>query len=91
VAQVLGRRLLAGRWLLQELRQRYREGLRVPAGLRLLRPRAPGADRWLQNGQLPGHQWQQGGDYVIHNPLLVGVYASWYSDGVRVDGRSSNR
>lgn len=26
------------------------------------------------------------GDYVIHNPLLVGtdVYASWYSDGVRV-------
>jgi hypothetical protein len=29
---------------------------------------------------------QQAGDYVIHNPLLVGtdVYASWYSDGVRV-------
>jgi hypothetical protein len=26
------------------------------------------------------------GDYVIHNPLLVDtdVYASWYSDGVRV-------
>jgi hypothetical protein len=29
---------------------------------------------------------QRAGDYVIHNPLLVGtdVYASWYSDGVRV-------
>ncbi len=29
---------------------------------------------------------QAAGDYVIHNPLLVGttVYASWYSDGVRV-------
>jgi len=29
---------------------------------------------------------QQAGDYVIHNPLLIGtdVYASWYSDGVRV-------
>src|SRR5215216_1575430 len=29
---------------------------------------------------------QQAGDYVIHNPLLVGteVYAPWYSDGVRV-------
>jgi len=26
------------------------------------------------------------GDYTIHNPLLVGdtVYASWYTDGVRV-------
>jgi hypothetical protein len=30
------------------------------------------------------------GDYVIHNPLLVDtdVYASWYSDGVRVIGTS---
>jgi hypothetical protein len=29
---------------------------------------------------------QQAGDYVIHNPLVVGtdVYVSWYSDGVRV-------
>lgn len=29
---------------------------------------------------------QGAGDYVIHNPLLVGtdVYASWYTDGVRV-------
>jgi hypothetical protein len=29
---------------------------------------------------------QGAGDYVIHNPLLVGtdVYVSWYSDGVRV-------
>jgi hypothetical protein len=29
---------------------------------------------------------QRAGDYVIHNPLVVGtdVYASWYSDGVRV-------
>ena len=29
---------------------------------------------------------QGAGDYVIHNPLLFGtdVYASWYSDGVRV-------
>ncbi|HEU0303738.1 MAG TPA: hypothetical protein VFR32_04080 [Gaiellaceae bacterium] len=29
---------------------------------------------------------QAAGDYTIHNPLLVGnrVYASWYSDGVRV-------
>ncbi len=29
---------------------------------------------------------QGAGDYVIHNPLLVGtdVYASWYTDGIRV-------
>lgn len=29
---------------------------------------------------------QAAGDYTIHNPLLVGdrIYASWYSDGVRV-------
>jgi hypothetical protein len=29
---------------------------------------------------------QGAGDYVIHNPLVVGtdVYISWYSDGVRV-------
>ena len=29
---------------------------------------------------------QAAGDYTIHNPVLVGnrVYASWYSDGVRV-------
>jgi len=29
---------------------------------------------------------QRAGDYVIHNPLVVGtdVYVSWYSDGVRV-------
>ncbi len=29
---------------------------------------------------------QRAGDYVIHNPLVVGtdVYTSWYSDGVRV-------
>ena len=28
----------------------------------------------------------QGGDYTVHNPLIVGdeVYASWYTDGVRV-------
>lgn len=33
-----------------------------------------------------GSNDQGAGDYVIHNPLLVGstVYASWYSDGVRV-------
>jgi hypothetical protein len=32
-----------------------------------------------------GSNDQGAGDYVIHNPLLVGgtVYASWYSDGVR--------
>ena len=36
---------------------------------------------------------QQAGDYVIHNPLLVGtdVYASWYSDGVRVIDTSDPR
>lgn len=36
---------------------------------------------------------QQAGDYVIHNPLLVGtdVYASWYSDGVRVIDTSNPR
>ena len=29
---------------------------------------------------------QRAGDYVIHNPLVVGtdVYVSWYSDGIRV-------
>ena len=33
-----------------------------------------------------GSNDQGAGDYVIHNPLLVGtdVYASWYSDGGRV-------
>lgn len=36
---------------------------------------------------------QKAGDYVIHNPLLVGtdVYASWYSDGVRVIDTSDPR
>ncbi len=36
---------------------------------------------------------QGAGDYVIHNPLLVGdtVYASWYSDGVRVIDVSNPR
>jgi len=36
---------------------------------------------------------QGAGDYVIHNPLLVGtdVYASWYSDGVRVIDTSDPR
>jgi hypothetical protein len=36
---------------------------------------------------------QGAGDYVIHNPLLVGtdVYASWYSDGVRVIDTSNPR
>ena len=29
---------------------------------------------------------QRAGDYVVHNPLVIGtdVYVSWYSDGVRV-------
>ena len=33
------------------------------------------------------------GDYTIHNPLLVGttVYASWYTDGVRVIDVSNAR
>jgi hypothetical protein len=36
---------------------------------------------------------QGAGDYVIHNPLLVGsmVYASWYSDGVRAIDVSNPR
>jgi hypothetical protein len=36
---------------------------------------------------------QGAGDYVIHNPLLVGsdIYASWYSDGVRVIDVSNPR
>ncbi|HYU50879.1 MAG TPA: hypothetical protein VEO91_13230 [Candidatus Limnocylindria bacterium] len=36
---------------------------------------------------------QGAGDYVIHNPLLVGtdVYASWYTDGVRVIEASDPR
>jgi hypothetical protein len=34
-----------------------------------------------------------GGDYVIHNPLVVGtdVYLSWYSDGIRVVDASDPR
>ena len=33
-----------------------------------------------------GFDGQAAGDYVIHNPLVVGtdVYISWYSDGIRV-------
>ena len=33
-----------------------------------------------------GFSGHSSGDYVIHNPLVVGtdVYASWYSDGIRV-------
>ena len=29
---------------------------------------------------------QQGGDYTVHNPLIVGkeIYVSWYTDGIRV-------
>jgi hypothetical protein len=40
-----------------------------------------------------GSNDQQAGDYVIHNPLVVGtdVYASWYSDGVRVVNASDPR
>jgi len=40
-----------------------------------------------------GSNDQGAGDYVIHNPLLVGsnVYASWYSDGVRVIDVSNPR
>jgi hypothetical protein len=36
---------------------------------------------------------QAAGDYTIHNPLLVGnyVYASWYTDGVRVIDVSNPR
>ncbi|MEP6978676.1 MAG: hypothetical protein ABI948_11550 [Thermoleophilia bacterium] len=36
---------------------------------------------------------QAAGDYVIHNPLLVGtdVYASWYSDGIRIIDTSNPR
>jgi hypothetical protein len=36
---------------------------------------------------------QAAGDFVIHNPLLVGtdVYASWYSDGIRVIDTSNPR
>jgi hypothetical protein len=36
---------------------------------------------------------QGAGDYVIHNPLLIGtdVYASWYSDGIRVIDVSNPR
>ena len=36
---------------------------------------------------------QAAGDYVIHNPFVVGsdIYASWYSDGVRVIDTSNPR
>jgi hypothetical protein len=40
-----------------------------------------------------GSNDQKAGDYVIHNPLIKGttVYASWYSDGVRVIDASNPR
>ena len=40
-----------------------------------------------------GSNDQGAGDYVIHNPLLVGstIYASWYTDGVRVVDVSNPR
>jgi hypothetical protein len=36
---------------------------------------------------------QAAGDFTIHNPLVVGtdVYASWYTDGVRVIDASNPR
>ena len=40
-----------------------------------------------------GTDSQSAGDYVIHNPLVVGtdVYLSWYSDGIRVLDASNPR
>jgi hypothetical protein len=40
-----------------------------------------------------GADSQSAGDYVIHNPLVVGadVYLSWYSDGIRVLDASDPR
>jgi hypothetical protein len=40
-----------------------------------------------------GTDSQSAGDYVIHNPLVVGtdVYLSWYSDGIRVVDASDPR
>jgi hypothetical protein len=40
-----------------------------------------------------GTDSQSAGDYVIHNPLVVGtdVYLSWYSDGIRVVDASNPR
>jgi hypothetical protein len=49
----------------------------------------PSAPKQIGSYRTPnslGTDDQAAGDYVIHNPFLVGttVYASWYSDGVRV-------
>ena len=40
-----------------------------------------------------GANSQAAGDYVIHNPLVVGtdIYVSWYSDGIRVLDASNPR
>lgn len=40
-----------------------------------------------------GTDSQAAGDYVIHNPLVIGteVYLSWYSDGIRVVDTSDPR
>jgi hypothetical protein len=56
----------------------------------------PAAPRQIGSYRTPnslGTDDQAAGDFVIHNPFLVGttVYASWYSDGVRVIDTSNPR
>jgi hypothetical protein len=55
-----------------------------------------GAPRQIGQYRTPnslGTGAQGAGDYVVHNPFLVGtdVYISWYSDGVRVVDASNPR
>jgi hypothetical protein len=49
----------------------------------------PGAPRQIGSYETPnatGTKDVNGGDYTIHNPLLVGdeIFASWYTDGIRI-------
>ena len=56
-------------------------------------PRAPRELAQFKTVNSLGSSDPGAGDYVIHNPLVVGtdVYISWYSDGVRVVDASDAR
>lgn len=56
-------------------------------------PRAPVQIATFKTANSLGSSDPGAGDYVIHNPLVVGtdVYISWYTDGVRVVDASDPR
>ena len=56
-------------------------------------PRAPREIAQFKTVNSLGSSDPGAGDYVIHNPLVIGtdVYISWYTDGVRVVDASDPR